>query len=161
MKGNTDMKYSFENGVAAVRTAFYSLELDRDTIAVTVGGTEFARLDPRTGLNLPGEGDATILDEEGAITSFGIAEETDATVTFVWESKSNLWEKKEYILICREENCEYKTRVTGKGKVDSVNYFSGSMTDPGHGSHFEFCEGYAPVVGLDSSESYYFTTNKL
>ena len=82
------MKYSLENGIASVKTAFYSLELDCNTIALTVGATEFVRLDPRTGLNLPGEEDATILDEEGAITSFGIAEETDSTVTFVWESKS-------------------------------------------------------------------------
>jgi len=154
------MKYSFENGIYTVKTAFYSMELDSETIAVTMGGTEFVRLDPRTGLNTPGEGDATNFDEEGAIASFRKAEEDADSVTFIREPKSNLWEKKEYVLICREENAEYKVRVTGKGDVDSVNYFSGSMTDPGHGSHFEFCEGYAPVVGLDSSESYYFTTNK-
>lgn len=153
------MKYLLEGGTYRLKAAEYSMELDSETVAVTVGGTEFVRLDVRTALNTVGEGDGVNLDEESAVTSFELAEERDGSVTFVWSSASSLWDKKEYILICREDCAEYKTRVYGKGEVDTVNYFAGSMADPAHGSHYEFSEGYTPVVGIDSSEKYTFTPN--
>jgi len=154
------MTYTFESGRGHVETFSYSLDVDDSIIAVTIGATEFARLDVRSGINTVGEGDSTNLDEEFAFRCLSMEEGDDGSVSFIWESVSSLWKKKEYILICRDNAAEFKIRITGKGDVDSVNYFSGSMTDPGHGSHYEFCEGYAPVVGLDSSERYTFTTNK-
>ena len=154
------MIFSFENGVGRVKTEAYAMTLDAETIAVRTGGTEFARLDVRSALNIPGDGDDTSLDEEGAVSSFRLERSAEDCAEFVWESSSSLWEKKEYILVCREMYAEYKIRVTGSGKIDSVNYFSGSMTEDGHGSHYEFSECYAPVVSLDGSEPYTFSPIK-
>lgn len=153
------MKYTFENGIGKVSAGEYSITLDRETVAVTVGNTEMVRLDVRSAVNCALEGEDTLTDVCEIAESLTAAESDDG-VTFTWTGASAAWDKKEYVLICREDSAEYFIRVGGKGRVDTVNYFSGNMTEACHGSDYEFCEGYTPVVPLESDESYTFTPIK-
>ena len=149
------MKYTFENGIGEIYARAYAVRLDIGTIAVTVGDCEMVRLDVRSGLDVAcGEAD-TRPDDSAPPTDLSY-EATDDAVTFTWSGTSSLWERKEYVLVCREDAAEYFVRVHGAGAVMSVNYFSGNMTEPCHGSDYDFSEGYTPVVSLDGSEPYTF-----
>ena len=149
------MKYTFENGIGEIYARAYTARLDIETIAVTVGDCEMVRLDVRSGLDVAcGEAD-TRPDDSATPTDLSYKANDDA-VTFTWIGTSSLWERKEYVLVCREDAAEYFVRVHGAGAVMSVNYFSGNMTEPCHGSDYDFSEGYTPVVSLDGSEPYTF-----
>ena len=138
----------------------YILEVSADKIAVYLAGEHICSLDPRSALNTAGDGDATNIDGESEILSFTETGFTPSRATFTWTSKSSNWESKTYTLTCLEDRFEYSVTVKGSGNVDSVNYFSGNITEPCHGSDYDFFEGYHPVVPLDGSPMTYGANQK-
>lgn len=71
--------------------------------------------------------------------------------TFVFTSKSSLWDRKEYVLECDEAGFTYRARIAGRGRVGKVSYFMYGHTLPEEdgrvreeGSDYHFCGYYVP-----------------
>lgn len=141
----------------SIEAATYALRVTADKIHVRLCGEDIAVLDPRSSVNTVGKGDDTNKDAEKGELSLAKSKEKDCYV-YTWSSSSSLWTKKEYVLKCFDTHFEYFIRLSGKGDVDSVNYFSGDISSPWHGSHYEFAEGYAPIATIDDREKYYFSS---
>lgn len=142
------MKITNANGIYTVKTDVYEIALSDEKIDLTVAGEVLAGLRPVSAVNTCGEGEATNQDSENEGTRLTRADDT----TFVWESSSSLWDKKEYIIRCFEDRFEYSIRLTGKGNVDTVNYFSGKIDAAFAGSTYEFDTGFSPIVSGSSTD---------
>jgi len=46
-----------------------------------------------------------------------------------FSSKSNVWEKKEYVLQCYENHIEYFIKINGKGNITDLHFFEGILRD--------------------------------
>ena len=97
-----------------------------------------------------------LLDIDSEIPVLSDVRENGFKTTFTWTTKSNLWAKKTYTLVCDPLRFTYYVSVKGKGKVDSVNYFNGSAVDGAHPSYYEFQEGFNPCKPSDYKDDYYF-----
>lgn len=147
------------DGIYRIQTAVYGLEISDRWVSVIMAGEEVAKLNPASALPVTAEGTETTPDVDDW-DSFKLTEtaEADGSYTYIYTAKSSIWEKKEYIFKCFETRFEYSIRVTGKGAVDSVNYFSGDISrDYGYGSTYEFQEYYTPVVSMTGQEPHYRT----
>lgn len=143
------------DGKYSVKTDFYSLTLSEDCIDVIIAGEALAALRPASAVNTCGKGDDVIEDTENTEITLTASEE-DGIPTFIWTSSSSNWSKKEYIVRCFDSHFEYSIRLTGKGAVDTVNYFSGNLSAPDSGSLYEFDEGFTPNVTVSGQKQCYF-----
>lgn len=50
--------------------------------------------------------------------------------------------------------------MTGKGSVDTVNYFIGDIADSGRGSDYEFDTGYMPIPTVDGAAQCTFSAQR-
>ncbi len=148
-----------ENGTCTVRTATYALTMTDEKIGITVAGEELAWLRPVSAVNTCGEGDTTNEDREtGAPTLTASVE--GGVPTYVWTSASALWNKKEYVVRCFEDRFEYSVRLSGKGAVDTVNYFCGDLWSDRRGSFYEFDTGFSPLVTVTGAKQCRFSAQE-
>ena len=134
-----------------IKASPYELDVTPDGISVIIAGESIAVLNPHTALDITEGETGFIPDEDCGDVTFNRTYAGSDKAIFEWTCKSSLWEKKTTILTCLEDRFEYSVTVKGSGNVDSVNYFSGNITEPCHGSDYDFFEGYHPVVPLDGS----------
>ncbi len=144
------------NGKYIVKTDAYQIAADESRIDFIIAGEALAGLCPASAVNTCGEGDATNADIDSAALTLTVTEENGLPV-FIWTAASNLWEKKEYIVRCFDEHFEYSIRLTGKGAVDTVNYFSGDLTAHNSGSAYEFDTGFTPIVTVTGQKQCTFS----
>lgn len=150
------MKIEERSGLWSVKTDVYALEMSEERIDFIVAGEALAGLRPVSAVPVCGEGDALIDDVENeGITLTSLKE--NGVPTFIWTSSSSAWEKKEYIIRCYESHFEYSIRLTGKGAVDTINYFSGDITKSHPGSNYEFDTGFTPIVTVTGQKQCYFS----
>ncbi len=145
----------YENGTIGVKGASYELLVRGHKIDVNISGNTFATLDIRTAINQTNDDLTTAIDAEPEIPTLVSVEGKQGKAEFVWTNKSALWEK-EYRLVCSFIRFKFYVKIKGKGRVDSVNYFSGDMTAPDFGSDYEFSEGFYPNVPFSDREDYTF-----
>ena len=139
-----------------VEAANYALNIIGHEIDVLVENNVFATLDVRCALPVTTDDDEGFIpDEEPSIPALVSAELGVNEAVFVWENKSSLWGKK-YTLKCTWMYYTFAVTVKGKGRVDAVQYFTGDMTAKGHGSRYEFSEGFTPCISWYDTEDYTF-----
>lgn len=139
-----------------INSQYYSLEIENAKIAVIIDGCSFASLDIRSAVNVTGAQFETINDIEPQIPVL-VEDKTEGdTRTLTWENKSSLWTNKIYTLECSPLRFAFKVKVEGSGKVDSVDYFTGNIDEAGHGSEYEFQDGFTPCISWYNQEDYYF-----
>lgn len=144
------------NGKYTVKTGAYQIVMSEECIDFIIAGEVLAGLRPVSAVHTCGEGDAVNEDaEKGAVTLTASVE--NGVPTYVWTSASSNWEKKEYVIRCYEEHFEYSIRLTGKGAVDTVNYFSGDLAQPCPGSMYEFDTGFTPIVTVTGQKQCTFS----
>ncbi len=145
-----------KEGTYFVKAGSYALALAEERIDFLVAGEVLASLRPVSAVNTCGEGDKENVDAETGPVRFSAVIE-GGSAAFCWESASSLWEKKEYIVRCFETHFEYFIRVTGRGAVDTVNYFSGNLAEGRPGSMYEFDLGFTPIVTVTGQKQCYFS----
>ena len=136
----------------------YALEIDKNNISVILAGEQVACLRPASAVNTV-SGD-TVTDDAAAGELTLAEEKTPDGYKFTWTGKSACWDKKEYIVLAKESHFEYFIRVTGKGSVDTVNYFIGDIADSGRGSDYEFDTGYMPIPTVDGAAQCTFSAQR-
>lgn len=132
-----------------------NVNTEKATAGVILGGLTVAALDLRSAVNKTADDNSVINDSEQQIPVFENFCDTESGIVFKWHGKSSLWEK-EYTIICTPLRFQYKIKVLGSGRVDSVNYFSGDIVSNNHGSAYEFAEGFNPCVSWYNTEPHYF-----
>lgn len=139
-----------------VNAAKYSLEITENHISVIIDGVAFAVLNVSSGVNSLDENYEPVADFDEKVPALVSVTEDGAEKTFVWKTKSNLWDEKTYTLICDPLRFRYFVSVKGSGKVDSVNYFNGAVGEKAENSYYEFQDGFFPCVSYYNKEDYYF-----
>lgn len=140
-----------------IKTNSYELKVDTQSARAyaVVDGCEAAGLDLRSAVNTCDAQGNVIADSEPTAPEFkGVEQRGDASI-FHFEGKSELWIKR-YELICEQARFRYAVSVLGVGAVDSVNYFSGDISDEDHGSEHEFSSGFYPLTPWKPEDSYFF-----
>lgn len=145
---------NLENGNIGIKGASYDLLIRDHIIDVIICGTAFASLDVRTAINQTNDDLSVTKDAEGDYPYIASVEEKNGEVEVIWKNNSSLWEK-EYKLVCSYTRFKFFVKVKGKGRVDSVNYFSGNMAARGFGSDYEFSNGFYPNKAYNDSEPEY------
>lgn len=146
------------NGTIGVKGASYDLRICGHVIDVVINGIAFASLDIRTAVNRTEDDLSVTQDAEKCIPELKRMEKKPGEALFVWSGKSSLWDK-EYTLSCSYNRFCFYVKVKGSGNVDSVNYFSGNMAEPGCGSGYEFSEGFYPSIPYNTVENYTFRSS--
>ncbi len=144
------------NGRYFVKTSSYALTITANCIDFIVAGEVLAGLRPVSAVNTCGKENKVTDDAEMGQVKLSASIEHEIA-TYIWESSSSLWEKKEYIVRCFETHFEYSVRVTGRGAVDTVNYFSGNLSEGKQGSMYEFDMGFTPIVTVTGQKQCYFS----
>lgn len=148
--------YQTGENIWQVNAANYALRICGHEIEVLVENNVFAVLDVRCALPVTTDDDEGFIpDAEPSLPQLSLAHVSENDAVFVWKNRSSLWEKT-YTLSCTHLRYTFDVRVRGKGRVDAVQYFSGDMTAPGHGSHYEFSEGFTPCLSWYDNEDYTF-----
>lgn len=130
----------------AVTAKKYSLEVSERKIAVILKKVPVATLCPISAVDtLCGEEVVGDIDEKTLVFEAKV-DIADNRPVFSWTTKSNLWEKKVYTLVCGEENFSFKVKIFGKGKIHTLDYFKGISMDPENYSGYEFSEGFIPMA---------------
>lgn len=138
-----------------VKTDTYEIAMTDSCIDFNICGETIAGLRPVSAVNTVGdETPNTDIEAAPAVLS---ASCPDGVPTYTWTSSSSLWTKKEYIIRCFEDRFEYFIRVTGRGDVDTVNYFSGNPGEARRGSMYEFDTGFTPIVTVTGAKQCYFS----
>ncbi|MBQ2469347.1 MAG: hypothetical protein II503_06620, partial [Clostridia bacterium] len=101
----------------------YFAKIKEKCVSVGMEGEEIFRLCPVSAVDA---GERS--DEEICLGAPRIEENGDGTAV-VWEAKSSLWEKKEYVFRFTPEYATYCVRVWGRGAVDGVDFFIGDRKD--------------------------------
>ena len=149
------MKYEkTENGCGVICES-YELWVAGHLAHARLFGTEIAALDMRSAVNRCEPDGSVTIDREPELPAFEGVSERSGRVIFTWRGKSSLWDKT-YELSCGPLRFEYRVKVTGKGNVDSVNYFSGDIGGKKPGSAYEFQSGLNKSVSWNGDEDYYF-----
>lgn len=139
-----------------VDAAEYALFIDQHEIEVRIEKNLYATLDIRCALPITNDDDTGFIpDEEPQLPTLVSASLDDDIAEFVWTNRSSLWEKR-YVLTCTWLDYRFSVSVTGHGRVDAVQYFTGNMAEKGHGSRYEFSEGFTPCISWYDSEDYTF-----
>ncbi len=144
-----------QDGTFHVKGASYELMIRGHIVDVIICGTVFASLDIRTAVPVTNDDDSVTADSESSIPRLASSEVKQGEAIFTWTNQSQLWEK-EYTLCCTYLRFRYYVKIKGKGRVDSVNYFSGNTDKPGYGSGYDFSEGFFPCRPYSMSEGYHF-----
>lgn len=148
-----------ENGTISVKGASYDLLIRGHIIDVIISGVAFASLDIRTSVNQTNDDLSVTTDVEDAIPTLSSIESKQGKAVFNWTNKSSLWEKR-YMLVCTYTRFRYYMTIKGHGRVDSVNYFAGNMSEEGFGSSYEFSHGFIPhKASRDTEEDYTFRSS--
>ncbi|MBR4204550.1 MAG: hypothetical protein IKQ92_03650 [Clostridia bacterium] len=134
----------------------YALEIEDGKIGVILDGCEVAGLDVRSAVHVLGDDGKPVRDEEPALPVLADMKTEGAVTTFVWKNKSSLWEEKTYTLVCDPLRFRYYVKVRGKGRADTVEYFTGNAAEAGHGSAYEFEYGFNPCKSWYNKEDYWF-----
>lgn len=143
-------------GVYTVNGVLYALEVKGHRISVITGGEILAALDVRSAVPQTLEDNSgAIADAEPILPVLSDVQILQDKAVFTWKNESSLW-KKQYTLTCTWLNCIYEVTVEGKGRVDAVQYFSGDMSDPNHGSMYEFSEGFMGATNMNNLHNYRF-----
>lgn len=145
-----------KDGKYIVKTDTYQIAMSDECIDFIIAGEVLAGLRPVSSVNTCGDEDATNNDAENIGITLSAGDE-NGVPTYIWTSSSTLWEKKEYIIRCYESHFEYSIRLTGKGDVDTVNYFSGNLSEGKRGSMYEFDQGFTPIVTVTGTKQCYFS----
>ena len=155
------MRYEYNGRICTIAAQNYSLVIDTEKAiaGVVIGGAQFAKLDLRSAVNKLGGDLQPITDSEPEKPEFSGISEMPGQIVLVWKAKSALWDK-QYSLICTPSRFRYRVGVSGEGRVDSVNYFSGDLSAGAHGSEYEFSEGFYPCAPWQPEDSYYFSPEK-
>lgn len=155
------MRYEYNGGICTIAAQNYSLVIDTEKAiaGVVIGGAQFAKLDLRSAVNKLGGDLQPITDSEPEKPEFSGISEMPGQIVLVWKAKSALWDK-QYSLICTPSRFRYRVGISGEGRVDSVNYFSGDLSAMAHGSEYEFSEGFYPCAPWQPEDSYYFSPEK-
>lgn len=140
-----------KNGKYTVKTDTYTVVMSNDCIDFIIAGEVLAGLRPVSAVNTVEATD----EEAGECVLSATAE--NGIPTYIWTSRSTLWSKKEYIIRCFETHFEYSVRLTGKGRVDTVNYFSGNLAEGRRGSMYEFDTGFTPIVTVTGARQCNFS----
>lgn len=143
------------DGTINVTGASYSLVIRGHIIDVVINGVAFASLDVRCAVNVTNSDYSITVEDERTLPILDSVAEQKGEAVFTWKNRSSLWEK-EYILTCTYLRFRFAVKVKGKGRIDSVNYFSGNMAQPGFGSGYEFSYGFNPCKSWYDTEDYYF-----
>ena len=143
-----------------IRTNAYELAVENAKIGVILDGTMIARLDVRSAVHQTNDANETVKDVEKDIPTLLSCEKNGAVTTFVWKNRSSLWDEKTYTLTCDPLRFTYKVTVKGHGRVDGVEYFTGDVTEHGHGSDYEFSHGFTPCISWYNKEDYYFKASE-
>lgn len=153
------MIYTKTDEKIRVEAGTYTLEVTAENIAVILAGERVALLRPGSAVNvLKADGEIGEDKAEGALTcSFADKRDADGSYVFTWTGKSANWEKKEYVVLAKENCFEYFVRVTGKGDVDSVKYFIGDCGDWLCGSEYDFDTGYMPIPTVNGASQCEFS----
>lgn len=154
MKG---LRYDSCGDKVTLKAAFYRLEVDcrAAEASVLLSGTEIVSLDLRTAIPGLDDAGAELADGEPTRPVYDGLRETPEGAILTWRGKSTLWEK-EYTLIATPLRLHYRVKIRGRGRVDSVNYFSGDLCAASHGSRYEFSRGFNPCTSWYNNEDYHF-----
>lgn len=144
--------------ITSITATSYSLAVDENHISVILAGEEVANLHPASAVD-------TVTEDNGEFTEKGDIPKmvsythgnTDGGYTFIWTAKSSQWDKTEYILTAKESHFEYNVRVTGRGRVDKVKYFSGDVSDCAKISTYEFDTGFTPIPTVNGAQQCTFS----
>lgn len=145
-----------EENIYIVTAPSYRLAVRAHSFDVSIAENRFCTLDVRTSLPQTSDTLSEIGEHEPEFPVLTAVEEQTGEITFTWCGKSDLWEKKIYVLHCDFLRFTYTVTVCGKGDVDSVQYFSGDRTGAKPGSAYEFSEGFTPCVSWYNEEDYRF-----
>ncbi len=103
----------------------YSIDFREKEFAVFVGGNEWFRLPVNSCVDT----------KEKADTDFNAInlqiEETENSITAVWQTSSNLWYEKVYKIYADENGFHYTFNIKGEHKVFKIRYFT-SKSNPSH-----------------------------
>lgn len=97
------------------------LHIHSDRFSVYSGGARLFTFFCESKINLPGKADE---DSDISLESY------DETM-YIWEAKSSLWEKKEYVLEGIKNGFVFYARVRGCGRPENIEYFRGSSACSG------------------------------
>lgn len=124
----------------------YSAEISADSISIILAGETVATLVPRCAVNTTNDDNVSAsVDVEMEGISF--AKISDCPTTFTWTSESSLWKEKVCTLTCLEDRMDFSVTLKGKGRVDSIKYFTYNLTEslPVTSTH-EFNRGFFPNI---------------
>lgn len=139
-----------------IEAANYALNIIGHKIEVLVENNVFAVLDVRCALPVTTDDDEGFIpDAEPDLPVLHCAHVCEDGAVFTWKNRSSLWQKT-YTLNCSWMHYTFAVSVQGKGRVDAVQYFSGDMTQKGHGSRYDFSEGFTPCISWYDKEAYTF-----
>ncbi len=134
----------------------YSLAVDGGAVGVRYDGTEVVRLDVRSAVHQLSDACEVVRDEEPEVPALVSDTVCGASRRFVWRGKSSLWEEKTYTVEASPLRFTYRIAVRGRGRVDTVEYFSGNAADRCCGSEYEFEYGFNPCKPWNNTEEYSF-----
>ena len=149
------MNYTVSCGIHRVTAHSYSVEVSGSKIAFVLSGVKTAELDVRSSVSFLADG-MEIADKEPTAPELVSAVDTGKAVEFTWESSSSNFIGKTYTLTCSPSRAVYKMKLTGKGRLCTVNYFSGDLSADGAGSDYDFQRGFYPDLSYNEEESCYF-----
>ena len=138
------------------QSSAFSVEVEGAKVGIVIDGVTVARLDMRSAVHQLNEKGETLRDEEPDEPVLVQSVEVGGGMDFIWRGKSSLWKEKQYILSVGPLRFAYAVTVSGKGRVDGIEYFTGNAAEAGHGSDYEFQYGFYPCQSWYNEEDYYF-----
>jgi hypothetical protein len=142
--------------MVSYHSSAFSLEIDGASVGIVTDGVTVARLDMRSAVHQLNDKGEVVRDEEPDLPVLTDCVKTDGGSDFIWKGKSSLWEEKRYVLSVGPLRFEYSLTVSGKGRVDGVEYFTGNAAQADHGSDYEFQYGFNPCQPWPNEQDYYF-----
>ena len=131
--------------------AGYSVEIDGSYFKILVNNEEFFSFRIGCGASTMEQYD---IDEAG----YHLELQNTEPMIVKWVGRSNLWEKKEYILTCAKNYFLFTPMIYGTGKLGKLDYFSGAVSPGKRGSKYEVSNYFFPMALGDGRDSRYFTT---
>ena len=138
------------------QSSAFSVEVEGAKVGIVIDGVTAALLDMRSAVHQLNEKGERIRDEEPEEPVLIKSFEVGGGMDFVWKGKSSLWKEKIYTLSVGPLRFTYSFTVSGKGRVDGIEYFTGNAAEAGHGSGYEFQYGFFPCQSWYNEEDYYF-----
>ena len=124
----------------------YNISIEEDCFQIYIREELIFEFDVRSRVN------CEIIDRDEVVL-FKSERYENGNLDVVWTTRSNIWEKKEYVLRCEEECFYYYVRVYGKGAVEKIEFFSSDYRC----NKYETSEYFTPVAPHYGKENRYFT----